>query len=62
MKIKQVSAMILRYQYENGIADAQNYFSTRSAVLVEVETDTGLKGLGEAAFFGGPAESTKYIV
>lgn len=62
MKIKQVTAMILRYQYENGIADAQNYFSTRNAVLVEVETDTGLRGIGESACFGGPAESTKYIV
>lgn len=62
MKIKQVTAMILRYQYEEGIADAQNYFSTRNAVIVTVETDTGLTGIGESACFGGPAESTKYII
>lgn len=62
MKITKVSAMILRYQYDNAIADAQNYFSIRNAVIVTVETDTGLKGIGESACFGGPAESTKYIV
>ena len=62
MVIKRVSAMILRYQYEDAIADAQNYFSTRNAVIVEVETDTGLKGIGESACFGGPAESTKFII
>ncbi|MBR3228150.1 MAG: mandelate racemase/muconate lactonizing enzyme family protein [Erysipelotrichaceae bacterium] len=62
MKITKVSAMVLRYQYDNAIADAQNYFSTRNAVIVTVETDTGLKGIGESACFGGPAETTKYIV
>ena len=34
MKVTDVSAMILRYQYDNAIADAQNYFYTRSAVIV----------------------------
>ncbi|MBR3365463.1 MAG: hypothetical protein IKG53_11385, partial [Solobacterium sp.] len=58
MKITKVSAMVLRYQYDNAIADAQNYFSTRNAVIVTVETDTGLKGIGESACFGGPAETT----
>lgn len=62
MKIREVSAMILRYRYETGIADAQNYFSVRNAVLVEVRTDNGLVGVGESACFGGPAESTKYII
>ncbi|MBQ6478966.1 MAG: mandelate racemase/muconate lactonizing enzyme family protein [Erysipelotrichaceae bacterium] len=62
MKITNVSAMILRYQYENAIADAQNYFSVRNAVIVTVETDAGISGIGEAACFGGPAESTKFIV
>lgn len=62
MKITKVSAMILQYKYENGIADAQNYFSTRNAVLVEVRTDEGITGIGESACFGGPPESTKYII
>lgn len=62
MKIIGVSAMILQYKYDNSIADAQNYFSTRNAVLVEVKTDEGITGLGESACFGGPPESTKYII
>ena len=62
MIITDVSAMILRYLYDEAIADAQNYFSTRSAVIVTVKTDEGLEGIGEAAFFGGPPESTKFIV
>lgn len=62
MKITDVKAMILQYTYENGIADAQNYFSTRSCVIVQVFTNEGIVGIGEAACFGGPAANTKYIV
>ena len=62
MKITDVSAMILRYEYDEAIADAQNYFSARNAVIVKVKTDEGIEGIGEAASFGGPPESTKFIV
>lgn len=62
MKIIKVNAIVLRYEYENGIADAQNYFSTRSVVLVSVASDDGLVGIGESASFGGPAEVTKYVI
>ncbi|MEG2083122.1 MAG: mandelate racemase/muconate lactonizing enzyme family protein, partial [Oscillospiraceae bacterium] len=62
MKITNVEAIILQYKYENGIADAQNYFSTRSAVIVKVYTDEGIVGLGESACFGGPPASTKFII
>lgn len=62
MIITSVSAMILQYRYEEGIADAQNYFSTRNAVIVQVETDAGITGIGESACFGGPPESTKFII
>lgn len=62
MKVTDVSAMILRYQYDNAIADAQNYFYTRSAVIVKVKTDEGIEGIGESACFGGPAETTKYVI
>lgn len=62
MKIINVSAMILRYHYDEAIADAQNYFSARSAVIVTIKTDDGFEGIGEAASFGGPAESTKYLI
>lgn len=62
MKITGVNAMILRYKYEEAIADAQNYFAVRNAVIVKVTTDEGIEGIGESACFGGPAESTKYII
>ena len=62
MKITDVKATMLQYKYENGIADAQNFFSTRNVVLVELFTDEGVTGLGESACFGGPPASTKYIV
>lgn len=62
MKITDVKATVLQYTYENGIADAQNYFSTRSCVIVQILTDKGITGIGESACFGGPAVNTKYIV
>ena len=62
MKISDVKATILKYTYENGIADAQNYFSTRCAVIVQVYTDEGIVGLGESACFGGPPETTKFVI
>lgn len=62
MKITDVKATVLKYQYEHAIADAQNYFSTRSAVIVQVFTDEGIVGLGESACFGGPPETTKFVI
>jgi len=62
MRITDVKATILRYEYENGIADAQNFFSARNAVLVCIESDEGLVGFGESACFGGPAQTTKFII
>ncbi len=62
MKITDVKATVLKYTYENGIADALNFFSTRSAVIVQVYTDEGIVGLGESGCFGGPPESTQFII
>lgn len=62
MRITDVQAMILQYKYNNGIADAQNYFAVRSAVIVKVTTDEGFTGVGESACFGGPPQSTKHII
>ncbi len=36
--------------------------ATKPALLVEVETDGGLIGLGEAAHFGGPLASTRTVI
>lgn len=62
MKITNVDATILQYKYENAIADAQNYFAKRSAVIVKVYTDEGITGIGESACFGGPPKTTKFII
>lgn len=62
MKIIDVKAMILSYKYDNAIADALNYFSRRNAVIVIIDTDSGIQGIGESACFGGPPQSTKNIV
>lgn len=62
MKITSIESMVLSYQYQHAIADAQNYFSRRNAVIILVHTDSGITGLGESACFGGPPESTKFII
>lgn len=62
MKIDDISTMILRYTYEKGIADAQNFFAARNAVIVKVHTDSGIVGIGESASFGGPPQTTKYMI
>lgn len=63
MKITGIKAIPVRWQemgYE--IWDSQSRFSGRQAVLIRVETDEGIVGWGESAFFGGPLEVIKVIV
>jgi L-alanine-DL-glutamate epimerase and related enzymes of enolase superfamily len=60
--IKSVKTTMLRFRYDESIADAQSYYDTRNAVLVHVETDEGIDGLGESACFGGPPQITKYVI
>ncbi|MHB1315952.1 MAG: mandelate racemase/muconate lactonizing enzyme family protein [Christensenellales bacterium] len=62
MRITDVRAMILSYEYDTAIGDAMDFFFTRNTVLVQVYTDEGIVGLGEAAFFGGPPETTKFVL
>lgn len=62
MRITNINVLILSYEYDNGIADALNYFSKRNAVIVILDTDSGLQGIGESACFGGPPQSTKNII
>jgi len=62
LKITDVRVLILSYKYDNAIADALNYFSKRNAVIVILDTDAGLQGIGESACFGGPPQSTKNII
>ncbi len=62
MKISKVEAMILTCQLDKPIMDATYTLPSRSVVLVRVETDEGISGIGEAAYFGGPPMITKMII
>src|SRR5205085_7379956 len=44
------------------MADAIHYMPDRPALLVQVHTDEGITGLGEAAAYGGFMESTEALV
>ena len=62
MKISKVEAMILTCQLDKPIMDATYTLPSRSVVLARVETDEGISGIGEAAYFGGPPMITKMII
>ena len=62
MKITSIKAIPVRYEMNYEIWDSQSRFSGRQAILVRVETDEGVVGWGESAFFGGPLEVSKVIV
>ncbi len=60
MKITSVKAMILRTKIEKPFTSARGWwYKTKNAMLVQVETDAGIDGWGEAY---GPAECTKMVV
>jgi len=44
------------------MADAVHYMPSRPTLLVQVHTDAGIVGLGEAAAYGGYLESTEAVV
>ena len=48
MKITQVRAQVLRSKLEQPFAFSQGWVSSRGATLVEVQTDEGITGWGEA--------------
>jgi L-alanine-DL-glutamate epimerase-like enolase superfamily enzyme len=48
MKITQVRAHVLRSALEQPFAFSQGWVSSRGATLVEVQTDEGVTGWGEA--------------
>jgi L-alanine-DL-glutamate epimerase-like enolase superfamily enzyme len=62
MRITRVWTTRLRYRREVPMADALNDIPERRAVLVFVETDEGLVGIGESAYFGGPPQVTQAII
>lgn len=62
MRIADVRTHVLTAPLERPMADALHYIDRRTAILVVVETDDGLTGVGEAAGFGGPPVSTTTVI
>ena len=62
MKIRDIRTLPVEVRLPQPVFDANYIMATKPALLVEVETDDGLVGLGEAAHFGGPLSSTQAVI
>ncbi|MBQ6223416.1 MAG: mandelate racemase/muconate lactonizing enzyme family protein [Solobacterium sp.] len=64
MKIISVKSMTYRYHIpeDQQFGNSTRWNTTKNTVLVEVKTDAGITGYGEADAAGGPAESTAYLI
>lgn len=62
MLITDVTTIKLTYDMPLAMADAVHYMPSRPVLLVQVHTDEGITGLGEAAAYGGYLESTEAII
>lgn len=62
MRITEVRTIPLSYRCDPPYMSAASVQANRSALLVEIETDEGLVGLGEAGSAGGPLSSTRGVV
>ncbi len=62
MKIKDVRSHVLQYRLEEELGYSQQYYDRRTAHLIEVVTDEGLRGYGEAFGGGNVALANKTIV
>ncbi|MBI4573318.1 MAG: mandelate racemase/muconate lactonizing enzyme family protein [candidate division NC10 bacterium] len=62
MQVRDVRTIPLEFPLPQPVFDANYSMATKPALLVEVETDDGLVGLGEAAHFGGPLGSTRTVI
>lgn len=62
MIITDVTTIKLRYPMTIAMADAIHYMPDRPTLLVQVHTDEGIVGLGEAAAYGGFLESIEAII
>ncbi|MDJ0935222.1 MAG: mandelate racemase/muconate lactonizing enzyme family protein, partial [Kiloniellales bacterium] len=62
MKIARITSHVLRYDLQEELGYSQQYFTQRTAHLVEVETDDGLTGWGECFGAGNVALANKAIV
>ncbi|MEK7215068.1 MAG: hypothetical protein AAB289_05695 [Chloroflexota bacterium] len=62
MKIVDIRTIPLTFKCDSPYMSAAGIQSARSALLVEVETDTGMVGLGEAGSSGGPMVVSRTMV
>ena len=62
MKITDIRAIPLSYRCEKAYMSAVGVQTARNALLVEVEADNGLIGIGEAGSAGGPLVSAQVVV
>jgi L-alanine-DL-glutamate epimerase-like enolase superfamily enzyme len=62
MRITDVRTIPVEVDLPETVYDANYTMATKPALLVEVETDQGIVGLGEAAHFGGPMASTAQVI
>lgn len=62
MKITKVISHVLQYDLEEELGYSQQYYTKRSAHLVEIQTDAGLTGWGECFGPGNVALANKVIV
>jgi len=62
MRIRDIRTIPLEYPLPQPVFDANYMMANKPALLVEVECDDGLIGLGEAAHFGRPLRSTQVVI
>ncbi|WP_213989189.1 mandelate racemase/muconate lactonizing enzyme family protein [Sodalis sp. dw_96] len=62
MKITHIQTLPLQFLCENVIGDALSTVNKRQAVLVKIETDSGLYGIGEAFTYGSALDVTQCII
>ncbi len=59
MQITNVTTIKLNYDVPIPMADAVHYMPSRPTLLVQVHTDEGIVGLGEAAAYGGTSKAPR---
>jgi len=62
MRITDIRTIAVEVRLPQTVFDANYTMATKPALLVEVHTDDGVVGLGEAAHFGGPMASTAQVI
>ena len=62
MRITDIRTIAVEVKLQQPVFDANYTMATKPALLVEVHTDEGVCGLGEAAHFGGPMASTAQVI